>query len=86
MFSADYLIAAYPEKVVKRYNLKHIPETGGQLLEDIGRKRGCLRAGGFVDLQRAAEILIHEIRNGALGQLSFETPEMIAEETIVAES
>ena len=85
LFAADYLIAAYPEKVVKRYKLKQSPETGVQLLEDIGRKRGCLRAGGIVDMQRASEILIHEIRSGALGALSFETPEMIAKETIVVD-
>jgi len=83
LFAADYLIAAYPEKVLKRYKLKQKPETGFQLLEDIGRKRGCLRAGGIIDLQRASEILIHEIRSGALGVLSFETPEMIKQETIV---
>ena len=83
LFAADYLIATYPEKVLKRYKLKQKPETGFQLLEDIGRKRGCLRAGGIIDLQRASEILIHEIRSGALGPLSFETPEMIKQETIV---
>ncbi len=85
LFAADYLITAYPEKVLNRYKLKQIPDTGIRLLEDIGRKRGCLRAGGNIDLQRASEILIHEIRSGALGALSFETPKMIAQETVVAE-
>jgi ribosome biogenesis GTPase A len=81
LFAADYLIAAYPERVLERYKLKQNPETGIQLLEEIGRRRGCLRAGGIIDLQRASEILIHEIRSGALGLLSFETPQMIAKET-----
>jgi len=81
LFAADYLITAYPENVLQRYKLKQIPKTGRGLLEDIGRKRGCLRARGVIDLQRAAEILIHEIRSGALGKLSFETPQMIAAET-----
>jgi ribosome biogenesis GTPase A len=81
LFAADYLIAAYPERIKQRYKLKQLPQTGIGLLEEIGRKRGCLRAGGVIDLQRAAEILIHEIRSGALGPLSFETPEMIARET-----
>ena len=84
LFAADYLIVAYQEKVVKRYKLKQIPETGFQLLEDIGRKRGCLRAGGIIDMQRAAEIFIHEIRSGVLGAMSFETPEMIVQESIAA--
>jgi ribosome biogenesis GTPase A len=81
LFAADYLIDAYSEKVIERYKLKQEPQTGIQLLEEIGRRRGCLRAGGVIDIQRASEILIHEIRSGALGPLSFETPEMIATET-----
>lgn len=85
LFAADYLIDAYSEKVVTRYKLKQCPATGFELLEAIGRKRGCLRPGGVIDIQRASEILIHEIRSGALGTLSFETPEMIAEETAVEE-
>ena len=85
LYAADYLVTAYAERVVDRYNLKQCPETGIQLLEEIGRRRGCLRAGGIIDMQRASEILIHEIRSGTLAGLSFETPEMIAEETRVEE-
>ena len=83
LFAADYLIDAYSERVVERYKLKQKPEAGINLLEEIGCRRGFLRAGGIIDLQRASEILIHEIRSGALGALSFETPEMIAEETVI---
>ncbi len=83
LFAADYLIDTYGERVVERYKLKQKPETGIDLLEAIGRRRGFLRAGGIIDLQRASEILIHEIRSGALGALSFETPEIIAEETAI---
>ncbi len=85
VFAADYLIDAYGDRVVDRYKLKQCPETGIELLEELGRRRGCLRAGGIIDIQRASEILIHEIRSGVLGPLSFETPEMIAKETLVEE-
>ena len=85
LFAADYLIEAYSEQVAERYKLKQCPEVGIKLLEAIGTKRGCLRAGGVIDIQRASEILIHEIRSGVLGRLSFETPEMIAHETAVEE-
>ncbi len=82
LFAADYLIEAYAEKVVERYKLKQCPQTGIELLEEIGRKRGFLRGGGIIDIQRASEILIHEIRGATLGAISFETPEMIAAETV----
>ena len=81
MFAADYLISAYQDRLTERYKLKQWPQTDVELLEEIGRRRGCLRAGGIIDMQRASEILIHDIRSGALGALSFETPEMIAAET-----
>jgi len=83
LFAAEYLIHAYADRIVQRYKLKQCPATGIELLEEIGRRRGCLRPGGVIDKQRASEILIHEIRSGALGALSFETPEMIAKETAV---
>jgi ribosome biogenesis GTPase A len=80
LFAADYLIEAYSQLIVERYKLKQCPASGFQLLEEIGRRRGCLRAGGIIDIQRASEILIHEIRSGELGALSFETPEMVLSE------
>lgn len=79
-FAAEYLLQAYPQRLSERYNLNRLPESAQELLEMLGRKRGCLRAGGKIDIQRASGILIHEIRSGALGPLSFETPEMIHEE------
>ena len=84
LFAADYLITAYCENLIERFKLKRCPQSGNELLEEIGRRRGCLRAGGVIDMQRASEILIHDIRSGALGALSFETPEMIIEETAAA--
>jgi ribosome biogenesis GTPase A len=83
LFAASYLIKAYSERLIQRYRLKQLPQTGSELLDEIGRRRGCLRPGGVIDLQRAAEILIHDIRSSALGQLSFETPEMIITETVI---
>ena len=80
LYAADYLLAAYPERLLERYKLKQLPETGTLLLDAIGRKRGCLRAGGVVDMQRASENFINDIRGGLLGLLSFETPEMVAGE------
>ncbi len=79
-FAADYLLQAYPNLLLDRYRLNQLPTSSTKLLAEIGSKRGCLRAGGIVDMQRSAEILIHEIRSGMLGRLSFETPEMIKQE------
>lgn len=44
------------------------------LLEAIGRRRGALRSGGRVDLERAADLFLRDLRAGKLGGISFETP------------
>ena len=49
--------------------------SGEALLADIGRKRGGLMAGGRVNLQKAAEIVLNDFRSGTLGRISLETPE-----------
>ncbi|TYK64374.1 ribosome biogenesis GTPase YlqF [Colwellia echini] len=85
-FAAEYLLNAYPERVMERYKLSELPEHEEDLIEAIGRKRGCVKSGGRVDLHKAAVILINEIRDKTLGALSFELPEMIdAENTHFAE-
>ena len=74
LFAAQCFLARYPELVVARYKLKETPASASALLEEIGRRRGCLRAGGVLDLYKAADILVHEFRAGTLGRISLETP------------
>jgi ribosome biogenesis GTPase A len=45
------------------------------LLEAVGRRRGALRSGGHVDLERAADLFVRDLRAGKLGGISFETPD-----------
>ena len=80
MFAAHYLLAEYPDLLMTRYKLKELPESDVKLLEDIGRKRGGLRAGGIIDMHKAAEVFLHDIRSGILGSISLEKPEDIPEE------
>lgn len=45
-----------------------------ELLEAVGRRRGALRAGGHVDLDRAADVFLRDLRAGKVGAISFERP------------
>lgn len=72
-YAAAFLLRDYPVLLQERFRLKELPEGGEALLDAIGRKRGCLRPGGVVDLHKAAEILLNEMRSGKLGRISFET-------------
>jgi ribosome biogenesis GTPase A len=74
MWGAGYLLENYPQLVLARYKLKELPTTAEALLDEIGRRRGGLRAGGVVDKHKAADALIHDFRAGAIGRISLEAP------------
>lgn len=45
-----------------------------ELLELIARKRGAVMSGGRLNLQKAAEIVLTDLRSAALGRVTLETP------------
>jgi len=55
------------------------------LLAAIGRARGLVRAGARVDLQKAAEVVLNDFRNTALGRITLETPDQLAAWVAAAE-
>jgi ribosome biogenesis GTPase A len=74
LFGAEIFLRRYPQLVVARYKLTEAPATPDALLAEIGRRRGCLRSGGRIDLHKAADILLHEFRSAALGRITLEEP------------
>lgn len=82
LFALDYLRQAYPVLLQQRYQLDELPEDATALLQAIGKKRGCLRSGQQVDLDKTAKLFLTELRAGTIGQISLETPDMIDVEMI----
>ena len=82
-YLADYLIKRYPTALKDRYDLVSVPATEIEFIELMGLRRGCLSAGGRVDLEKASAILVNEFRAGMLGAITLETPDMILEEELV---
>ncbi|AVR88270.1 50S ribosomal subunit maturation GTPase RbgA [Thauera aromatica K172] len=77
-FLGEILIARYRPLLAARYRLE--PATlagfdGPALVEAVGRRRGCLVKGGGLDLEKAAQILLQDYRDGVLGRISLETPQ-----------
>ena len=75
-FALGYLATAYPDALTARFKLKELSDNPEVLLNTVAAKRGCLRAGGIVDLHKASEIVLHELRAGKIGRISLETPAM----------
>ena len=70
----DYLAAHYADTLTERYKIEVEPgDTGYELLEKAGRKRGFLMRGAQVDTERMALILLDEFRAGKLGRFTLET-------------
>lgn len=72
----DYLGRRYAPVLAERYKIEVEPEDSGyDLLEKAGRKRGFLMRGAQVDTQRMARVLLDEFRGGKLGRFTLETVE-----------
>lgn len=76
----DYLSRRYAPVLAERYKIEVEPEDSGyDLLEKAGRKRGFLMRGAQVDTQRMARVLLDEFRGGKLGRFTLETVEEVRE-------
>ena len=69
----DTLRTKYPTDLNERYRLEGELPSGVELLEEIGRKRGCLRAGGRIDDEKAQQIVLTDFRSGRLGRVTLDT-------------
>jgi ribosome biogenesis GTPase A len=79
-----YLLQEYPGLLKERYELENLPEPGGdgtdpgpviRLMEEIGRRRGCLKSGGIVDLEKASMVVLRDLRGGKTGRITLERPQ-----------
>jgi len=69
----EVLSAGYAERLTERYKLSDIAgQPPWALLELVARKRGMLLPGNEPDLQRAAVMLLDELRGGKLGRITFD--------------
>lgn len=56
--------------------LAYLGEREADPLESFGRARSLLMRGGLVDRQRAAEAVLTDFRNGKLGRVTLELPDV----------
>ncbi|NLJ78557.1 MAG: ribosome biogenesis GTPase YlqF [Tissierellia bacterium] len=59
----------------ERYDIDIENKSPYEIIEIIGRKRGCLIQGGRVDLSRTSGIILDEYRKGLIGRITLELPE-----------
>ncbi|WP_091835374.1 ribosome biogenesis GTPase YlqF [Marininema halotolerans] len=75
LYLLSYLGEWYPRLLSERYKIEDPQSMEGlQLLEEVGRRRGCMRKGGEIDYDKAADIVVKDLRSGRLGRISLERP------------
>lgn len=76
----EYLRDNYSELVCARYKLDTIDGLKGyEILEKIGKKRGFVISGGEVDMERAANMVLDELRAAKIGNITLERPNDVQE-------
>lgn len=74
---AEYLAENYPQAVPDFYDI-----AGGTVeeqLSQIAARRGCLKSGAEYDIDQSGKYLVDDFRNGRLGKISLERPDMVEE-------
>jgi len=65
----------YSERLIERYNLiPPLPENTTELLDLIGKRRGCLRSGGLIDYEKTRRLILKEFRDTKLGNFTLDRP------------
>lgn len=65
----------YPNILKERYDLDYVDDDFYEVLEIIGRKRGCLMRGGIVDDEKVYTIIINDIKDGLIKNITFDRRE-----------
>ena len=68
----EYIRDAYPDCIAARYGVEAAP--GFEMLEAIGRRRGCMVKGGEIDTLRASELVLDDFRGGKIGRITLDVP------------
>lgn len=68
---------SYANQLKERFKLDSLGETAQETIEAIGRKRGCLAAGGTVDIEKTYKLILKDYREGKIGAISLDHVEEI---------
>ena len=55
----------------EKYGIENIDDIT-EVLEIIGRKRGCLMKGNIVDYEKVYTIIINDLKEGKIGKITFD--------------
>lgn len=72
IYILNMLSKYYPDILKERYGIDVIDEDICVTLDDIGKKRGCLMRGGIVDYDKVYSIILKDIKDGIIKNITFD--------------
>lgn len=74
----NIMFELYPDRLKERYGIESIDNDNIVYTYDlIGKKRGCLLKGGEIDYDKVFSIIIGDLKNNLLGNITFDRIEEV---------
>ena len=71
----DFLLSKYPEDLASKYAVEITEgETVPTVMTKIATARGCLKAGGMLDLDKVDQLVLRDFRSGRMGRFTVDEP------------
>ena len=68
----ETLAAKISDNLRERFKLENLSSAGHEILNQIGVKRGCIRKGGIVDVEKTARLILSDFRAGKIGKVCLD--------------
>ena len=71
----EFMLSKYPEALAAKYAVTlEEGETAQTVMAKIATARGCLKAGGMLDLDKVDQLVLRDFRSGRLGRFTVDEP------------
>lgn len=71
-FILKKMMKLYPNNLYDRYGIEELDEDFIETFDIIGKKRGALTKGGVADYDKVANIIVKDLKNGYLGNITLD--------------
>ena len=70
-FILKKMMKLYPKNLEERYGITELDDDFIETFVIIGKKRGALTRGGVADYEKVSNIIVQDLKNGYLGNVTF---------------
>ena len=71
-FILKIMMELYPKNLEERYGITELDEDFIETFDTIAKKRGCLSKGGVADYEKVSNIIVQDLKNGYLGNVTLD--------------